>query len=158
MDAQPVSYAGFWKRFAAFFIDSIIVSIIEGILFIPVLAMFGITIFDAVNAKSSAQIVSSIIGLIAASLGWAFLAMIGSWLYHALMESSARGATVGKMALGIRVTDLHGNRVSFGRASGRYFARFLSSLILCIGYMMAGFTERKQALHDIVAGCLVVNI
>ena len=73
------------------------------------------------------------------------------------MESSAKQATVGKMALGIIVTDLDGRRIGFGRATGRYFAKILSALTLGIGFLMAGFTERKQALHDMVASCLVVK-
>lgn len=71
------------------------------------------------------------------------------------MLSSARQATLGKMALRLRVTDLDGNRISFGRASARHFAKYLSGLILAIGYIMAAFTERHQALHDMVAGTLV---
>jgi uncharacterized RDD family membrane protein YckC len=73
------------------------------------------------------------------------------------MESSAKQATVGKMALGIIVTDLDGRRIGFGRATGRYFAKILSALTLGIGFLMAGFTERKQALHDMVASCLVIR-
>ena len=79
----------------------------------------------------------------------------GSWLYEALMESSARQATLGKMIFQMKVTDLFGNRISFARATGRYFAKWLSGLTLFIGYIIAGFTERKQALHDMVAGTLV---
>ena len=71
------------------------------------------------------------------------------------MESSSRQATVGKMALGLKVTDLEGRRISFARASGRHFAKYISGMILLIGYIMAGFTERKQALHDMIAGTLV---
>jgi uncharacterized RDD family membrane protein YckC len=77
------------------------------------------------------------------------------WLYWAFMESSSKQATLGKMALGVIVTDYKGRRVSFGRATGRQLARFISSFLL-IGYIMAGFTEKKQALHDMVAECLVV--
>jgi uncharacterized RDD family membrane protein YckC len=73
------------------------------------------------------------------------------------MESSARQATLGKMALGIVVTDLDGNRIGFGRATGRYFAKILSALILLIGFIMAAFTQKKQGLHDIIAGTLVVK-
>jgi uncharacterized RDD family membrane protein YckC len=73
------------------------------------------------------------------------------------MESSAKQATVGKMALGIIVTDLEGRRLGFGRATGRYFAKILSALILGIGFLMAAFTERKQGLHDMVASTLVVK-
>jgi uncharacterized RDD family membrane protein YckC len=72
------------------------------------------------------------------------------------MESSSKQATLGKLALGIVVTDLNGNRISFGRATGRYFGKIVSGMIFAIGYIMAGFTEKKQALHDMIASCLVV--
>jgi uncharacterized RDD family membrane protein YckC len=80
-----------------------------------------------------------------------------SWIYYALLESSVWQATIGKKLLGLRVTDLAGNRISFARASGRFFGKILSGMILGIGFLMAGFTQRKQALHDILAGCLVLR-
>jgi uncharacterized RDD family membrane protein YckC len=83
--------------------------------------------------------------------------MVIGWLYFAAMESSSKQATLGKMAVGLYVTDMDGNRISFGRATGRYFGRIISGLILCIGYFMAGFTEKKQTLHDMMAGCLVLS-
>lgn len=86
----------------------------------------------------------------------AFQLFVG-WLYEAGMESSKYQATLGKMALGMQVTDLNGQRISFGRATGRHFAKILSSMILMIGYIMVGFTERKQGLHDMLAGTLVVK-
>ncbi len=83
------------------------------------------------------------------------LLIVAEWLYFSLMESK-KGATLGKMAMNIRVTDLQGNPISFGRATGRYFGKILSGMILCVGYLMAGWTQQKQALHDILAGSLVV--
>jgi len=83
------------------------------------------------------------------------LVIFGSWLYEALMLSSPYQATLGKMIFGMQVTDLNGNRISFGRATARHFAKWLSGLILCIGYIMVGITERKQGLHDLLAGTLV---
>lgn len=80
----------------------------------------------------------------------------GGWIYEAGLESSSKQATLGKMALGLRVTDKYGRRITFARASGRYFSKLLSR-ILMIGYIMAGFTARKQALHDMIAGTLVVR-
>jgi uncharacterized RDD family membrane protein YckC len=80
-----------------------------------------------------------------------------SWIYYASMESSSWQATLGKKILGLKVTDLAGNRISFARASGRFFGKILSGMILGIGFLMAGFTQRKQALHDILAGCLVLR-
>jgi uncharacterized RDD family membrane protein YckC len=79
-------------------------------------------------------------------------------IYYAWMESSSHQGTLGKMALGLIVTDLEGRRITFARASGRYFAKIITGLIpLGIGYMMAGFTEKKQALHDMIASCLVLR-
>jgi len=83
------------------------------------------------------------------------LVVFGSWLYEAFMLSSAYQATLGKMIFGMKVTDIYGNRISFARATGRHFAKWLSGLIMCIGYVMVGFTERKQGLHDLLAGTLV---
>jgi uncharacterized RDD family membrane protein YckC len=97
---------------------------------------------------------------IAAAMGTIMLVsallFVGQWLYYALFESSALQATPGKLALGIKVVDEAGNRIGFGKASGRWFAKIVSNLILGIGYLMAGFTARKQALHDMMAGTLVV--
>ena len=86
------------------------------------------------------------------------LSIVVSWIYLALMESFPTQGTLGKMALRIKVTDLEGNRVGFGKATGRYFGKIISMLLLLIGYIMVAFTEKKQGLHDIMTGCLVVNI
>jgi uncharacterized RDD family membrane protein YckC len=80
-----------------------------------------------------------------------------TWLYYALLESSPHQATIGKLAVGIKVTDENGNRVTLLRASGRHFAKIISAMILMIGFIMAGFTEKKQALHDMIANCLVIK-
>ncbi len=88
---------------------------------------------------------------------FSILGFLVIWLYFTLMESSSKQGTLGKMALGLAVTDLDGSRISFGRATGRYFGRIISSLIIGIGYIMAGFTDKKQALHDMMAGCLVIR-
>ncbi len=79
------------------------------------------------------------------------------WLYFAIMESSSYQATFGKQLLDIKVTDMEGKRISFWRATIRYFAKILSGMIFYLGYLMIGFTEKKQGLHDIIAGTLVVN-
>jgi len=79
------------------------------------------------------------------------------WLYSAILESSSKQATLGKMALGLTVTDTKTQRIGFGQASGRYFAKYISFLILCVGFMMAGFTKRKQGLHDLIASTLVLR-
>ncbi|MDI6766199.1 MAG: RDD family protein [Bacteroidota bacterium] len=150
---RPVfSYAGFWKRFAAYIIDQIIISILAFVIVIPFLAMVGLSLWSEDLDLSE----NFIFAIISAYFSIILFIVIGQWLYYALMES-IKGATLGKMVLGIIVTDMQGNRISFGRATGRYFAKIISSLILSIGYIMAGFTQQKQGLHDIITGCLVIN-
>ncbi len=83
------------------------------------------------------------------------VSILGLWLYQALLESGRKQATVGKMAVGLKVTDLRGARISFGRATGRHFAQYLSAMILMIGFFMVGWTRYKQGLHDMIAGTLV---
>jgi uncharacterized RDD family membrane protein YckC len=87
----------------------------------------------------------------------AVIQLVIYWLYFAIMESSHFQGTVGKIVLGMKVVDLQGNKISFLKATGRSFGKYLSSIILLIGYIMAAFTEKKQALHDMIAGCLVVK-
>lgn len=98
--------------------------------------------------------IAGIIGLV---FGLILVIVIMGWLYFAFMESSKNQGTLGKLALGLKVSDLEGNRISFGRATGRFFGKILSGMILYIGYILAGLTEKKQALHDMLAGCLVVK-
>lgn len=90
-------------------------------------------------------------------LGGALLGGVIQWLYYAIMESSPCQATLGKMAIGAKVVDQNGNRLSFARATGREWSKFLSSLILLFGYFMVGWDDRKQGLHDKIAGTFVVK-
>jgi uncharacterized RDD family membrane protein YckC len=85
------------------------------------------------------------------------ISLVVGWLYEALMTSSSKQATLGKMVFGLVVTDTQGARLSFLHATGRHFAKFLSGMTLFIGYIMAGFTERKQALHDFIASTYVLK-
>jgi len=140
-------YAGFWLRFCASFVDSIIVNVLSGILGFFLGIVVGIAMMDGDPEMRTA--VAEILGGI--------LGVIVAWLYAALQECSGTQATLGKRMLGLRVTDLDGNRISFGRATGRHFGKLLSAAVLLIGFLMAGFTERKQALHDMLAGCLVIK-
>ena len=138
--APPV-YAGFWLRGGALVLDSMILLGL-GIGLVVVVALIDTSVL-AEGDSGGADALELTGGVI-------------SWLYYALLESSSLQATLGKRALGIRVTDLTGQQISFGRATGRYFAKVLSALTLGVGYLMAAFTERKQTLHDLVASCLVV--
>ncbi|OGQ08583.1 MAG: hypothetical protein A3G32_02190 [Deltaproteobacteria bacterium RIFCSPLOWO2_12_FULL_40_28] len=139
---KTFSYAGFWKRFAAFVIDMFILAI--GNFFIGFI--FAIP-DDVLTGK--AEFIKSVDSYI--------LSGLFAWVYQVVMESSVKQATLGKMALGIVVTDLSGNRMSFGKACGRYFGQILSVSICGIGFLMIGFTAKKQGLHDIMARCLVIN-
>ncbi len=156
MEQINVSYAGFWKRFVAYIIDDIVLSLAGFFVIVFIGALFGLS-FLSLFSSDAESTVALIIAAASAILMAILALMIVGWLYFALMESSVNQATLGKMALGIKVTDLDGNRISFGRATGRYFGKIVSGMILYIGFIMAGFTEKKQALHDIMASCLVVN-
>ncbi|HAV23348.1 MAG: hypothetical protein A2X67_11580 [Ignavibacteria bacterium GWA2_55_11] len=158
MNGATFSYAGFWKRFAAYLIDSILLGVLSFFVLIPLVAMLGIVGSEMSSMEYEPEDATAMIaGFIGAYLMFMLVITVGTWLYFALMESSKNQGTLGKMALGIKVTDLQGNRITFGRATGRYFAKFISAMVLMIGYIIAGFTEKKQALHDIIASCLVVN-
>ena len=150
--AQFVQYGGFWIRVVATIIDAIIVRVF----LFPIKAMFGLGTlaiggFDPDNLRHGLALPYLIFGGGVVAL----LTVVASWLYGALMESSSYQATLGKMIFSMKVTDLHGNRIDFARATGRHFAKWLSGLALCIGFIMVGFTERKQGLHDMLAGTLV---
>jgi len=148
-----VQYAGFWLRFLAYLIDSLVLSV-------P--AVFLVFLMFVGMAGSLSQIerrneVVPVLGSILFLILFYVLLFAGLWLYYAIMESSSWQATLGKKALNLQVTDLDGRRISFGRASGRFFGKLISGMILNIGYIMAGFTEKKQALHDMIAGTLVLR-
>ena len=145
--ANP-KYAGFWIRFAASFIDGIIIGI--PIFFISfILGVFSI--FSSTNVNTNVYEESLLILDLFLYIG----ALMISVLYYAGMHASKWQGTLGKVIVGIKVTDLDGRRISFGRALGRFFATILSS-ILYIGYIMAAFTQRKQSLHDMIAGTVVI--
>jgi len=143
--SQP-PYAGFWLRFLAYLIDSILLSLV----FCPLGIGFG---FVAASAGISSN--SPEMNLVNAFMN--IVSLIAGWIYFGLLESSSWQATIGKKLLNLKVTDMNGYRLSFGNATGRYFAKILSGLICFIGFFMAGFTERKQGLHDMVANTLVVK-
>jgi uncharacterized RDD family membrane protein YckC len=151
--AVPLHYAGFWLRFVAYIIDSILLGIVVGIFI--VLPLMGSTLKALIDSGGNPWDIYTEVTPQLTALR--LLVLMATWLYYALLESSSWQATLGKKALGLKVTDMAGNRVTFGRASGRYFAKIISVVTLFLGFIMAGFTERKQALHDMIAGCLVVR-
>jgi uncharacterized RDD family membrane protein YckC len=136
--AEAAGYGGFWLRVVAYIIDSLLLGIPFVIISVVTALLFPKS-FVGVNFLNNAASVA-----------------IG-WLYFALMESSQRGATVGKMAVGLRVVSDRGERLSLGLAAGRYIAKFVSALTLGVGFVMVAFTDRKRGLHDMIAGTLVVK-
>jgi uncharacterized RDD family membrane protein YckC len=158
--ATNVTYAGFWLRLVAHLVDGVIVGFGIMILIVPLFfLMGGVALISSLPRGSAERADPAQIGAFV-SLMMVFVAvsLLGQWLYYAYLESGEKQATWGKQILGLYVTDLAGNRITFGRASGRFFAKLISGLIpLGIGYIMAGITERKQALHDMIASCLVLR-
>src|SRR3984957_3141245 len=150
----PVAYAGFWLRFVAFIIDAIVLSFLGTIITLPFVASMGLREIMRGHMPMSPEELMPLMGAI---IRLALIRTVLNWLYYALLESSAWQATLGKKALGLEVTDMQGMRISFGRATGRFFAKIISSIILFMGFIMAGFTEKKQALHDMIAGTLVIR-
>jgi uncharacterized RDD family membrane protein YckC len=163
MSAQVVSsaprlhYGGFWLRFLAYLIDGAVITLGAFVVAIPLVFLTGLgTLLSQVHPEEDLNdagfwLIMAVILLLAA------VSLAVTWLYHALMESSEWQATIGKKVLDLVVTDMAGCRVSFWRATGRHFAKTVSIMIYPFGHMMAGFTQQKQALHDMIAGCLVLR-
>src|ERR1051325_1894842 len=139
-----IRYAGFWWRFLAYLIDACVISVV----FVPLGFIVGVGITAGGGDERAPMLPLVNIGL----NGFQIVAM---WLYYAFLESSSWQGTIGKKVCGLRVTDMNGNRISFARATGRYFGMILSGMICLIGFVMVAFTEKKQGLHDILAGTLV---
>jgi uncharacterized RDD family membrane protein YckC len=146
---QELRHPGFWLRFAAAFIDGIILCVPN--CFCGYLLGFFVA-FWAAKSGADRNVVINLFLIVPSIVG-----IVITWLYYALMESSPKQATLGKMACGFVVTDLQGHRISFGQASGRHFGKVLSMLPLGIGFLMCTWTERKQCFHDDLAGCLMFN-
>jgi uncharacterized RDD family membrane protein YckC len=132
-------YGGFWIRLVAYTVDCLLLTFAAAIIG----GLTGLDFFSTDPEK----------------FDWTAngINVVGSWLYEALMTSSARGATVGKMVVGLSVVTDRGERLSFLNATGRYLAKIISALILCIGFIMVAFTDKKRGLHDMIAGTLVVR-
>jgi uncharacterized RDD family membrane protein YckC len=143
-------YAGFWVRFLAVLIDAVIVIVVMMPVRIILHAPMG------VMAATHPRGFNPFMFLPFFGLS-ALLSVVAAWLYEAYFLSSERQATLGKMALGLKVTDMNGRRLSFGQATLRHFAKWLSDVTFLIGYIIAAFTQRKQALHDLVAGTVVLR-
>lgn len=160
-DVSPVSpqgmgvsphYAGFWWRFLASFIDGLIVQGVGCLIGLGLGFFLMAAMISTGGDETTNTVLQGTMNLISLGVG-----CVLSWLYFALMESSHLQATLGKKICRLQVTDVQGERLTFARATGRYFGKYLSALPCFVGYIMAAFTEKKQALHDMVASTLVVK-
>ncbi len=158
IEPREVRYAGFWLRLAAYIIDYIVLQLVVGIMSLPFMVGMITGIIAASKEASEGPEIIAIVGVI---MSFVFviviISLIVGWLYYALLESSKYQGTLGKVAVGIKVTDTVGNKITFARATGRYFGKIISSMTIYIGFIMAGFTVKKQALHDIMSDCLVIK-
>jgi uncharacterized RDD family membrane protein YckC len=145
------NYAGFWRRVGAYVIDVILLGLVTSVLGSVLGMPMGMGAMSSVMSGDPAAIAAA---QASGNLGNLISIIVGV-AYFAGMESSSHQATLGKKVLGMVVTDLDGNRISLMRAIGRYFAKIISAVILCIGFIMVAFTARKQGLHDMIAGTLV---
>ncbi|MFF2286910.1 RDD family protein [Peribacillus butanolivorans] len=147
-------------RFGANIIDGNIIGIPTGIISVFVSIFWSGAMMElqesTIDPNYEASL-SDIFFFMAGAIIILFLSLLISFLYYTLLHSSKWQGSVGKILLNIKVTDLNGGRIGFGRATGRYFATIISGMIFYIGYIMAGFTSKKQALHDMIAGTVVVK-
>lgn len=132
-------YSSLWRRFCAAFLDNVVL----GLVWVPVIVL---AVPDVPNPQP------------ADLPGWFTPLFLASWwLYYALQESSRHQATIGKRAFGLLVAGADGSKLSFAVATGRCFAKVLSNMTFGLGYLMAVFTKRQQALHDLLAGTVVTR-
>ncbi len=137
-----MKYAGFWFRVIAAIVDAIITQIAAIVIMLP----FAFALEGQMDGnKIEGQFLAFVMGI--------FI----QWLYFTVSESSMWQATLGKKMLGLKVTDMNGNKIGFGKANGRYWSKIISAIILLLGFIMVAFTAKKQGLHDIIAGTLVMK-
>ncbi len=165
----PTRYASFFKRFIAHLVDVFLANLLTALLVIPVALMFvsgGILSrflllqpWDLGSGTDPEEILELIVEMIPVPFVVMWIVIFASlyWLYFAIFESSPRQATPGKMMLGIFVTDIYGRRISFLRALGRTLGKVLSKAFCYLGYILALFTDRSQAFHDLLANTLVLE-
>lgn len=158
---MSIRYAGFWKRVAAVCIDLVV-------FYLPIVILGNLigVVPTPRNRLEWGRMPTPPSGPELSQAQWAMMMHLAYFTafvyfllapYYILMEQSPMQGTLGKRIMKIKVTDLNGGRIRLGRAVGRYLARHLSFMIWQIGFLMAGFTAKKQALHDMIASCLVLR-
>lgn len=143
-------YAGFWLRVWAGMVD---VSI-ETVAALLVTVLLDMLIRHYGRAYGLTPASSAFIS----GMSFILVLSVGAWLYCALAESSSYRATLGKWMMGLEVTTITGEQISFGTASVRHFMKFLSLFTVGIGFLMAAWTRHRQALHDMPTDCVVVRV
>jgi len=145
-----MEYAGFWRRVWAGLIDVVL----------EATAALAVTLaIDFAFSRVGRMLgYEPWISKVATGMAYILVLAVGSWLYSAFAESSPRRATIGKRLVGLQVVTADGGRVSFGQATVRHFMKFLSLFSAGVGFMMAGWTKRRQALHDIPCDCFVIRV
>jgi uncharacterized RDD family membrane protein YckC len=154
--APAAPYGGFWIRFLAHLIDHVILSAVAAPLFFIMVLPAAIRVAHEAERtqEPSPELIFSVLSSV---FIYVALAFAGQWLYEAFLTSSSWQGTIGKRVLHLKVVDEGGNRISFGRATGRFFAKILSHMFFAIGFIMIAFTERKRGLHDLLAGTVVMK-
>lgn len=149
-------YAGFWLRVVAFIIDAIVLTVVYLLLIIPLYNFFAPDPDYEFAGPGVVVDEPAMLGILVLDYSQAVLIGVGI-MYYAIMEASRYQASLGKIALELKVTDAGGGRLTFRKAVLRNVSKMLSSLLLMIGYLVVAFTRKKQALHDLIAGALVVK-
>ena len=144
-------YAGFWIRFVAVMIDGFIFGAVFGIIGFVLAIALGIGTNGFGSGGANAAVIQGMVGLL-------YLVFFAMAVAYDVYFTSTRGATLGKMAVGLKIIRADGGPVSVGLAFGRYFAKALSGFILYIGFIMAGFDDEKRALHDRICETRVIHI
>jgi uncharacterized RDD family membrane protein YckC len=144
-----VRYAGFWIRFLARIVDGLILGLVNFVLLLPL----GISSFGFLTGTPDLTDIASFVGLILLSTSIR-VAIAGA---YEIMLTTMKGATLGKMALGLKVVRPDGSGISAGRSTGRFFGTWLSGFILCIGYIIAAFDDEKRSLHDRLCDTRVIR-
>lgn len=155
--APATPYGGFWIRLLAHLIDHIILGAVAAPLFFIMVLPSIVRIVHEAEQNQEQPSPEMILTIVSSAFLYIALAFVGQWLYEALLTSSSWQGTIGKRLLRLKVVDLPGNPIGFGRATGRFFAKILSSMFFCIGFLMIAFTEQKTGLHDMLAGTRVLR-
>jgi len=144
----PAKSAGFWFRVLALLIDTVLCQVVSIVLVIPLAFALGASMAGS-STMAEIELAGEGLGMV--------LGIVIQWLWFTLAESSKWQASLGKKLLGLKVTDENGERIGFGKANGRYWSKIISGMLFGIGFLMVAFTQKKQGLHDKIAGTLVIR-